>query len=904
MAGNIIGTQNPTVGTTAYYEVSIFSTLGSFSAQYEWHLFKKQKNNTWKDITGTPKTGKRVPYTFGEIAVGIEFEMKVYEIPQSILPSVKSSKKLLGTLVLLPTSSKVSKIEKVVLFNRGAKDSNKAGYRDTLIAQAHCIALFNQEIEFHLWEDDAPGKGHNAAINKNNRHTRVYKAVVNEKGIAEVKIPLSTDERILRQMANQYLMRGDKNEGPNHEYYVTASYAGKIQRASQVNVSVANPDYKSNPPVAAPKKDSPKFPTGQGGKKQPDPKGNIIDAVFIDDQGKELSKVTVGNRVRVRIHSKNLVGKHIQHVIWEYDAGSNDEIYRSESIKITADLYDSSGFIITKGIFDKGTDLPFGDPDADSQHYFIEIITLDIGAESVKFGVHSEGLMEVENVKSPAVVKATPQTSNNTSCICKEQYKDLVWGEKVSCEFRKKVVQICAELWGESRKMEMASELMTCMALETQHSFSPSKGYPNATGLVQFTSGKYGAITAMNETGYNGGNTITKDFLKNLTAESQLDYVKLYFKMWMEKYNKKIKDSLDMYMTIWCPSAVGQLDSFVCYSAERDKKNENNFYEKNKSAEYEYYDENEKVAINRLKKDSKKGNGEITKGELRPRLKYWKELGKENIEKKFTCLNGNTNSDSINAKDIITYHIYFDGNIEKHIPKKIKTGFEKKYKYLYHDSKNNEHEICIADWHTTKEKGVGQVYKTKPTHSKIISDQNVSEGNTSRRIKYENGDIAEYGTHPKKGVIWLLYKAGKNNVELLKMPDSINYKKDNVYIAYNFTDTQRRYTGVNAFAGFIGFLAQSGYKLKTSGSCFSEGSSFPSQEHCNGRSVDTLYLGIVEQDQKIIDKAIFFHFTEVLKGVNNYCLKLKNAGNGGTLHNSHLHSGNFDSNVIKIISEK
>ncbi|KFF13071.1 hypothetical protein IW15_09910 [Chryseobacterium soli] len=433
MAGNIIGTQNPTVGTTAYYEVSIFSTLGSFSAQYEWHLFKKQKNNTWKDITGTPKTGKRVPYTFGEIAAGVAFEIKVNEIPQNILPDIKSSKKLLGTLELLPNSSKVSKIEKVVLFNRGAKDSNKAGYRDTLIAQAHCIALFNQEIEFHLWEDDAPGKGHNAAINKNNRHTRVYKAVVNEKGIAEVKIPLSTDERILRQMANQYLMRGDKNEGANHEYYVTASYAGKIQGASQVNVSVVNPDYKSSPPTSTPKKDSPKFPTGQGGKKQPDPKGNIVDAVFINDQGKELSKVTVGNRVRVRIHSKNLVGKHIQYVVWEYDAGSNDEIYRSESIKITADLYDSSGFIITKGIFDKGIDLPFGDPDADSQHYFIEIITLDIGAESVKFGVHSEGLMEVENVKSPAVVKGEkePNKQEKGKCFCNrkingEELKEMV----------------------------------------------------------------------------------------------------------------------------------------------------------------------------------------------------------------------------------------------------------------------------------------------------------------------------------------------------------------------------------------------------------------------------------------------------------------------------------------------
>ena len=55
---------------------------------------------------------------------------------------------------------------------------------------------------------------------------------MNEKGIAEVKIPLSRDERILRQIANKYLMKGDKSEGKNHEYYITASYHGKTQKAT------------------------------------------------------------------------------------------------------------------------------------------------------------------------------------------------------------------------------------------------------------------------------------------------------------------------------------------------------------------------------------------------------------------------------------------------------------------------------------------------------------------------------------------------------------------------------------------------------------------------------------------------------------------------------------------------
>ncbi|WP_343642262.1 hypothetical protein [Chryseobacterium sp.] len=426
MTGTIIGNQNPLVGTTYTYEIKPSGLSFGLKGDYEWYLFKKQKNGSWKDITGKPKTGEKVTYNFGEIALGIEFQMKVYETKKGLLPGLPSTRELAGSCVLIPTSNKVPKIDKVVLFNRGAKDVNKASYRDTLIAQAHCIAMFNKEIEFHLWEDDAPGKGHDASINKNNRHTRSYKARVNEKGIAEVSIPLMSDEKILRQMANQFLMKGDRNEGANHEYYVTATYSGKIQGASQVNVDVANPDYKGQPqnqpkPKPQPEKHTPKFPAGQGGgPKQPDPKGNIIEAVFIDDKGNELSKVAVGDKVRVRIHSKNMVGKHIQYVVWEYDTTSNDEVYRSGNIKIPADVCDTSGFVITKDIFGKGIDSHIGDPDSSTQNYFIEIISKDLSAESQKFGVNPEGLMQVEKVKSAAGVQNTqkPKPENGKCPNC------------------------------------------------------------------------------------------------------------------------------------------------------------------------------------------------------------------------------------------------------------------------------------------------------------------------------------------------------------------------------------------------------------------------------------------------------------------------------------------------------
>ena len=53
--------------------------------------------------------------------------------------------------------------------------------------------------------------------------------------------------------------------------------------------------------------------------------------------------------------------------------------------------------------------------------------------------------------------------------------------------------------------------------------------------------------------------------------------------------------------------------------------------------------------------------------------------------------------DYFSGLGIVKYHIYQDGKIEKHIPENILPGFERKYKFVFH---NNEHEICICEWHT------------------------------------------------------------------------------------------------------------------------------------------------------------------------------------------------------------
>ncbi|MEP7095350.1 MAG: glycoside hydrolase family 104 protein, partial [Flavobacterium sp.] len=255
-----------------------------------------------------------------------------------------------------------------------------------------------------------------------------------------------------------------------------------------------------------------------------------------------------------------------------------------------------------------------------------------------------------------------------------------------------------------------------------------------------------------------------------------------------------------------------------------------------------------------------------------------------------------------NALDgITTYRIYNTGAIEKHIPLKIKQGFESQYKYIYIDANENEHEICLIKKHEIIKKENGKRWgNLKPNHSKIVSDDPVSEGQTERRVKYENGDIAEYGKN--KGVyFWNLYQCtiGSPSIELVKMPDSLN--NTNLGIIYEFSNTQRRYTSPGAFAGFIGALAECKYSdIITTGSCFKEGTCFPSVAHVNGKSIDTLYVSR-EKEIKFISAMTLFKFNDNITGSDG-THTYENTKNKSD-HNDHLHSG-FDESSIIIIKQK
>ncbi|WP_050490161.1 hypothetical protein [Aeromonas jandaei] len=199
----------------------------------------------------------------------------------------------------------------------------------------------------------------------------------------------------------------------------------------------------------------------------------------------------------------------------------------------------------------------------------------------------------------------------------------LLWGQKVTaslggkkaCEFRRKTVDICAELWGENKKIEYANVLMACMAVETSRIFTSSvillkplrdtngeyiynqkgkvkKTYQaiskqdiandvsiakrNPVGLIQFTGPAVQQINNVH------GTNITKQDLALMDELEQLDYVKKYFTSRKDLINK-FKGPEDIYLFIFCPEGVGKDDDYVLYSKQDDHDYGVDYYTNNSS---------------------------------------------------------------------------------------------------------------------------------------------------------------------------------------------------------------------------------------------------------------------------------------------------------------------------------
>jgi murein DD-endopeptidase MepM/ murein hydrolase activator NlpD len=214
-------------------------------------------------------------------------------------------------------------------------------------------------------------------------------------------------------------------------------------------------------------------------------------------------------------------------------------------------------------------------------------------------------------------------------CVCKDY--DLIWGNKVSCEFRKKVVEICKDLWPDNYK-KMSNGLMAVINAETGGSFKAHQimGKPlqdlrtikkddfylsgkkssRAVGLIQFTQD---ALIQIGEfTSGSGFDKLHEVKLKfaQMGEVKQLDYVKKYF----EESKNRIKNPEDIYLQVFAPSGVGKNDDEVLYREGTD------YYTQNKSIDTE-----------------NNSDGKIQRSEILGRYRISYATGLGNKVKKITC---------------------------------------------------------------------------------------------------------------------------------------------------------------------------------------------------------------------------------------------------------------------------
>ena len=259
--------------------------------------------------------------------------------------------------------------------------------------------------------------------------------------------------------------------------------------------------------------------------------------------GKEkVNQAHYGDTLRCRVYGRNLSAGKARVVIGRFESlgGKGPQVplvIEEKTVVIGEAGYGEFDFFldVNKAKGTKSTIHKFGawiqEAEVGGKHVFvrpeeakgIQMLFVQI---PVVVGIGAPSEAGIERVENPPA---------DGKCVCKDY--DLVWGSKVSCAFRRKVVEI-------SKRLDMDPNLlMAGMAIETQMTFSPKAGEKtNFVGLIQFGPT---ARTTLD---------VTKEALLDMTDVEQLDYVEKY----LELYKDKIRTLTDFYLSILMPVDVGK----------------------------------------------------------------------------------------------------------------------------------------------------------------------------------------------------------------------------------------------------------------------------------------------------------------------------------------------------------
>ena len=180
--------------------------------------------------------------------------------------------------------------------------------------------------------------------------------------------------------------------------------------------------------------------------------------------------------------------------------------------------------------------------EGNEQEYFLEIeyAGQSVNSEVINVNDSPPKIKVPEPAVSITGVGKTPAQKQDGTCACK-QY-DLVWGDKIGCNERKKVIEVAKNLAIDP------NWLMTVMALETAETFRPS--IDNGVGyvvLIQFDK------DAAKDVGTTQSAIVKMSFIE------QMNYVQKH----LTKNKSNYKTLVDLYLAVLYPFASG-------HGSERD----------------------------------------------------------------------------------------------------------------------------------------------------------------------------------------------------------------------------------------------------------------------------------------------------------------------------------------------